>query len=60
MNYIIRPEKKAGAMNVLVPYAKKQYDRIVSKNKWNKLFENIFVTRWGKYDERIFERRTSK
>lgn len=60
MNYIIRPEKKAGAMKVLVPYAKKQYDRIVSKNKWNKLFENIFVTRWGKYGERIFEKGKTK
>ena len=35
----------------MVPYAKRQYDRIISKSKWNKVFEEIFVTRWGKYDE---------
>lgn len=59
-NYIIRPEKESGTTNVLVPYAKRQYDRIISKNKWNKVFEDIFVTRWGKYDESIFEKGRTK
>ncbi|KLA43303.1 hypothetical protein LRP_1937 [Ligilactobacillus ruminis] len=44
----------------MVPYAQRQYDRIISKNKWNKVFEEIFVTRWGKYDERIFEKGRTK
>lgn len=58
--YIIRPEKKSGTTNVLVPYAKRQYDRIISTSKWNKVFEEIFVTRWGKYDESIFEKGRTK
>lgn len=56
INYIIRPYEIKNGCPVAVLYAEKQYNRIVSKNRWNKLFENVFVTKWGTFSEDVFEK----
>lgn len=50
-NYIVRPQVLKGGQPKLVKYSQDQYNKIVSKNKWNAIFEGVFETEWGKFNE---------